>query len=212
MNAKLINQWEKLKENPSETYKSFFIAEKKFLEDNIPESSIVLDIGCGSGEHLVFLSKTVKEVYGIDNDENAISRAKVNTTNLKNVKILLEDAEKMNFKNNYFDRVICMGTTFGNFGSTQSKVLLEIRRILKNKGLFLFSIYNENALDERLWMYKKYCKSVEVKDNGIVFIDKVISKQFFEEEIRKILGNNGFEIVEIVKRDIFYLIKAGVKK
>lgn len=206
-----IEQWEKVRENPTESYKKSFIFEKNFLIKDIPKNSILLDVGCGSGDCIKYLSQISKEIFGIDNDENAIKKCNNNLKSLKNVKIIFADADKIPFKNDFFDAILCMGTTFGNFSETKYKILSEIERVLKKKGIFIFSIYNENALKDRLIIYKKYWKEVIDKGNGKIIINGVLSEQFSEQEIREILDKAGFIIDKIEKPGIFYLIKCKKK-
>jgi ubiquinone/menaquinone biosynthesis C-methylase UbiE len=91
---------------------------------------------------------------GIDNDEKAINKCKKKIAKLDNVRIFLEDAEKTHFQDAEFDIATMIGT-FCNLGETKSKVLLETKRVLKDNGILILTIYNENALEERLKLYKK---------------------------------------------------------
>mgnify|MGYP001570228853 FL=1 len=211
MKSETITDWENVHKNPTKSYKEFFEKEKEFLKNKILKDSVVLDIGCGTGELIKILSLLVKKIIGIDNDEEAIKRCNKNLKDINNAEIFLEDGEKMHFKDNTFDFVICMGTTFGNFSETKFIVLKEIKRVLNKNGSFIFSIYNELALNERLTIYKNYWKGFFEKDNGVVIYKNVISEQFSEEDIKKILGKANFEIEELVKGKIFYIIKAKIK-
>ena len=209
MESKTIDYWEKLIQNPPENFKNDLVKEEKFLKNNLSKKDVVLDIGCGTGRTMKILNGLCKEIIGVDNDIEAIKRCKENIKMLTNVKIILEDAEKMNFSDNFFDKIIISGTTFGNFGDTWDKILFEIKRVLKPEGVFLFSIYNENALKNRLKVYERYNKgefTIE-KKGKVVFTKGFVSEQFSEKEIRKILEKTGFEIEEIRKEKIFYLIK-----
>lgn len=212
MKNQIIEQWEKVMENPTESYKKSFEFEKEFLIDNVPKNSILLDIGCGTGNFIKYLAQFSKKIIGIDNDKNALNKCKNNIYNLDNARIISADAEKIPFADNYFNIIICMGTTFGNFGETKYKILSEIKRVLRNKGLFIFSIYNEDALEERMIIYKKYWKRVIDKGNGKVIIDGVLSEQFSESEIKEILKKAEFEIIKMEKKGLFYIIKTQINK
>ena len=213
MKSKTINYWEQIEKHPTESYKEFFVEEKKFLQENVPKESIVLDLGFGTGKAIKILSPIAKKIIGIDNDKKAIEKCKNNVKSLKNVKVSLQDAEKTHFKDNSFDVVVCMGSTFDNFGETKTKILLEIKRVLKNKGLFILGVYNENALKARLKFYKMLSKEFILKGKGkVIFNKSIISEQFSEDEIRTILKKNKFKILNITKGKIFYLIKTQIKK
>jgi ubiquinone/menaquinone biosynthesis C-methylase UbiE len=133
MESKSIDMWDKMVEDASDGFKEYFEEEEKFLRDNINQSDEVLDLGCGTGRTLMVISPISKSVVGIDNDKNAVRSAKRNTNGLTNTKILLEDAEETSFKDNTFD-VIFIGLTFVNFAETKTKILNEIKRILKKMG------------------------------------------------------------------------------
>ncbi len=213
MESKTITPWDKLMNNPPQKFKNYIIEEEKFLKENIKEKDIVLEIGCGTGRTMQIISKLCREIIGIDNDKSAVNEGVKKIHGLKNAKIIFEDGEKMSFSNSYFDKIF-IGFTFSNFGNTKDKILFEIKRVLKNNGLLLFNVYNEFSLDDRLKNYERYdAGNFIVKENGLVeFNYDAISEQISEKQIRKILIDNNFEILEIKKLDIFYLIKARNKK
>lgn len=209
MKSETINVWNAMVQNPPDSFKKYFDEEKKFIENNILKDDTVLDLGCGTGRTIKIISKISKKVIGIDNDKDAVNTGKKNIKELKNAELILEDAEKMHFENNSFD-IVFIGLSFVNFGKTKYKILEEIKRILKDNGKLIFSVYNENALDERLKTYKKFDKrDLEISKEGTIKFDsEAISEQFSKEEIRAILKKAGFQILEIKKGEIFYLIKA----
>jgi ubiquinone/menaquinone biosynthesis C-methylase UbiE len=61
----------------------------------------------------------------------------------------------MHFEDNIFDYVLCLGNTFGNFGKNKYKILREMKRVTKNNGKIILSVYSEKALPERIKGYKK---------------------------------------------------------
>ncbi len=208
MESKTISVWDRLVENASKSYKEYFEEEKKFLEDKISKSDVVLDLGCGTGRTIKIISPICKEIIGIDNDKNAVKNGKENIKDLSNAKILLEDAEKTSFKDKTFD-VVFIGLTFVNFGDTKTKILNEIRRILKNRGRLIFSVYNENSVSERTKMYKESgVDDFSIDNEGNIKFGFAISETFSKDRIIKILKKAGFKILDIKKGEIFYLIEA----
>ncbi|OGZ18890.1 MAG: hypothetical protein A2Z68_01275 [Candidatus Nealsonbacteria bacterium RBG_13_38_11] len=98
----------------------------------------VLDLGCGSGRHTVYLAKHGFEVYGID-----ISRTGIKMTR----KFLLKEKlkgnlkigsiyKKLPYKDNFFDAVISVQVLHHARIESIRKVIREIERVLKLKGLF----------------------------------------------------------------------------
>src|SRR4030042_3195653 len=94
----------------------------------------VLDIGCGDGDldKYVFRGKTID--VGMDNNENAIERAKKSGF-YKSVSF--EDAEHMSFKDNSFAMVIS-NSTFEHI-KNDKKAVSEVARVIKPGGSFIFT-------------------------------------------------------------------------
>jgi ubiquinone/menaquinone biosynthesis C-methylase UbiE len=104
--------------------------------------SRVLDIGCGAGRTTFHISKITNNVIGIDYAENMIQAAKQKYTDMD---FRVMDATKMEFPNNSFDVLI-----FSYNGiccifpeSKRIRALLEIKRVLNNNGVFIYSILNK---------------------------------------------------------------------
>lgn len=94
----------------------------------------VLEVGVGTGKNIPYYPDDA-EVTGIDFSERMIEKAKKKSSERDNVKVLLMDAEKMLFEDNFFDTVI----TSCVFCSVPDPVrgLEEIRRVCKNGGKIL---------------------------------------------------------------------------
>jgi ubiquinone/menaquinone biosynthesis C-methylase UbiE len=211
MKSKTISIWEQTINNPPLGYKEYFEAESNFLKKNLALNHTALDIGCGNGRSIEHMAPLVKNIIGIDNDNEAAIEAKEKLKTTSNVKIFFEDAEKTHFEDNYFD-VVFMGLTFVNLGETKHNVLSEIRRILKKDGKFIFSVFSEDALETRLSTYQEYEGGYTIIDErkGTVRFNKdgATSEQFSKSEIETILNDSGFKIDEIIKGKIYYLISA----
>ena len=96
--------------------------------------SPVLDIGCGFGEFAgVFFKHQVE--MGIDINENDLRLA---ASGKKYRKLRREDARQMTFANNSFSTVISM-SVMEHIPNTQ-KAIKEAYRVLKPKGLFVFTV------------------------------------------------------------------------
>lgn len=208
MKSKTIDIWEQTVKNPPKDYQEYFIAEERFLLSNISKDLIVLDVGCGAGRTMRKISPFVKKVIGVDNDPEAIKISKENLGNIDNAEVYLEDVEKTHFEDKIFD-VIFIGLTFCNFSESKYKIISEIKRILKDDGKFIFSVFNENALSSREETYKFYEGGYTVinRSKGLVKFNKdnAISEQFNKDEIRDILNKTTFKIEETAKGKMFYI-------
>lgn len=92
----------------------------------------ILDIGCGTGSNINFLSK-FGEVYGVDNYKLAIDYCK--RKGYKNIK--LSQAYKLPYPNSYFN-IITMLDVLEHI-EDDKKALMEAKRVLKKDGLIVIT-------------------------------------------------------------------------
>jgi len=109
---------------------------KAVLEDCGKTSGSLLDVGCSLGIFSDFFSRDF-EVTGIDIDENALEYAK---KKWPKPSFILRSGEETGFDDNAFDVVICAGV-YEHVQNPQ-RLLNEIRRILKPKGVCYFTAMN----------------------------------------------------------------------
>ncbi len=209
-NMQNIDYWEKLLENAPKSYKKLFDLERKILRKVVTKDSRVLEVGCGKGRSLRDIIDITKNLVGIDNNEKAFKDGKRNFENHPSIKILLADAIDIPFKDKSFDFVICM-TTFVNFGNKKYKALGEMKRVLKEDGKIIISVYGENALSDRMKMYKKMgqaIKKVNEKTGKVVFDEQWednVSEQFSEEDLKEIFNKLKLKIIKMKKAGIGYV-------
>lgn len=86
----------------------------------------VLDLGCGTGFHLKHAN------IGLDISIEMLKRAK------KQKPLVLGDGEKLPFKSEIFDTVLCMLSTI-NLCKNPKKIAEEIKRVLKPNGILILS-------------------------------------------------------------------------
>lgn len=147
-----------------------------------------LDLGCGIGQ----FSKELME-YGYDVTSADISNIALNKVKEFNPNIVQVDMrEKLPFENEEFDLVFA-NLSIHYFSDLDTKKLIqEIKRILKNGGLFIGSVNGIQGIER-------------VKDTGqlIEYHYYFNKRQFFrffdEEDLRKYL--NIFEILKIDERE-----------
>lgn len=120
-------------------FNPFLLSSYRYLYKLLKEKckdKIVLDYGCGKGIHLVKLARVAREVVGIDLSEKSLEMAKkrIQKQGIKNAKVILMDAEKMEFEDNSFD-VVFDGGTFSSLDL--DKALPEIWRVLKPQAVLI---------------------------------------------------------------------------
>lgn len=200
--------WVNLLRNLPESYKKWFGEEKKYLQKIITIDAKVLEVGCGDGRSIFDILSKTKNVIGIDHDDRAVADATNNFSKYSSIKILKADATQLPFNNEEFDFVICM-TTFANFADKKFKALEEMKRVLKESGKIIISVFSEDALGERMKIYKESgAKIKEIKNGTVVFDESFgdnISEQFTKEQLEDIFSRANLKIEDMTKVNIAYL-------
>lgn len=115
---------------------------------------VVLDLCCGNAALAQYVSKTCKEIHGIDHSEVLLSAAKKlkGQNDIDNLRLRLSDAMKIDevYKENFFDKSYCY-FSFQYFNRNKRELLLQkLSRITKRKGwIFLGDIPDKN----RMWNF-----------------------------------------------------------
>ena len=121
------------------------------LSENVPNNSIVLDVGCGQGRFGEILKKKGCKLYGIDLDEEAIKYANMSGNYDKTfiLDITKKDSiEYDSFLNEINEKidVIILSDIFEHIADPTS-LLLECYNILKEYGIILVSVPNIAHVD-----------------------------------------------------------------
>ncbi|MNL00749.1 Demethylrebeccamycin-D-glucose O-methyltransferase [compost metagenome] len=109
----------------------------------IADRDIILEIGPGNGTHVGHLMEIGSNVryYGVDISDTMVAEAvKINEGLLHTGKVSFEltGADKLNFSNNFFDKIFTVNTLY--FWEYPALYAQEILRILKPGGIFCLAI------------------------------------------------------------------------
>jgi tRNA wybutosine-synthesizing protein 2 len=152
--------------------------EIKLLDEHTRGS--VLDIGCGTGFHLAWLSENKPEckLTGLDISKDMLRSAKHNAPAAKFVD---GKAEQLPFEDNIFDTAICMFSTLNLCDYT--KALAEMFRVLRPNGKLILSVSS-------VW-------DNDGKPEKRIRIEKEILRLhlFDANELKKELERTGFKII-----------------
>lgn len=113
--------------------------------NNLSKKSVIADIGCGNGRHLIPAANHCKKVYGLDVSTELlfIVQQKLIDNNVKNVELVHSDAVNLPLKNNSVDAVLYIATMH-NIAERfrRIKSLEEINRILRKDGKAIISVWS----------------------------------------------------------------------
>lgn len=143
----------------------------EIIISHLPRGKKVLDVGCGSGFSTYAYYPYCTELYGVDYSAQAISQAKEKYPHIKFVEA---DIEKLPFKDNEFDVVICQGVLHHLIKTASGEDLTwKLRKALKeidrvSKGLLLIS--EVNALNPlRKYKEKTYYPKIKRNEQSYTF-------------------------------------------
>ena len=120
---------------------------KVFSENKVQK---VLDVGCGTGDHVIDLAKKGFEAVGIDRSKAMINEANRRKKNMseaarekgKFIKMDMEDACCSKFKKGSFDAVLFMGNTISHNPHKYRDAVKDAARVLTDKGVMIFQVTN----------------------------------------------------------------------
>jgi ubiquinone/menaquinone biosynthesis C-methylase UbiE len=127
----------------------------------------VLDLGCGSGRHVILLAKKGFNVYGTDISKEGIDLTQKNLKEL-GLKAELKISscyEKFPFTDNFFDAVISTQVIHHNYIEKIRYCISEIERVLKKDGIFFVTVA------ARIMNKKRPVKLKKVKPRTYIPID-----------------------------------------
>ena len=185
----------------------------------------VLDVACGTGRMLreVFSIKKDIEYFGIDTSKEMIKQLKEKAKKLgveKNIKIKISDAEKMPFKDGFFDIVYSFHLLWHLEKEVQGKIIKEMSRVCKNEGIIIFDILNKNFVWEKMKrlfgkasedLYKlslREAKNIIIKD---IRIEKLNDAPIKNDSLYRIF-NLINKIRKILPSSFYHMLYLKVKK
>jgi ubiquinone/menaquinone biosynthesis C-methylase UbiE len=166
----------------------------------------VLDLGCGTGRHLIYFAKNGFDVYGMDVAEEGIRLSKkwLKGEGLKaNLKVG-SMYEKLLYKDNYFDAVISIQALHHERIINVRKAIKEVERILKPNGLVFMTFFRRRLkscppntiIKKRKWQKADYIVieprtyvPIEGHEKGLahyMFNKEEIKKEFHKFKIHDV--------------------------
>lgn len=142
---------------------AFTYGRKKILQDldsmikMLPAGSKILDIGCGTGYFMHYLSKKGFRVYGVDLSREMIQNLR---TIYSDLHVQPADARQLPFEDETFDAVISIETL--RYFEDRLSPLQEAHRVLKKEGVGFFTVAPFYSLNF-YGFYNRLCHLLKLK-------------------------------------------------
>lgn len=195
--------------NPPKPIQEFLDQEIKFIKKYIKPNKVILEVGCGYGRLVKILSKNAKKVVGIDFSKPLLDKAKKNLFDKKNVELFLMNAEDIKFGNRSFDYVLCLDASFGNMPSIELKTLKQMKRVCKQNGEIIISVFSENAKKAQIENYTRIgLKNIRDDGKAIHTDEGFYSRRFTKDNLKELFDKINLKCKIIKICSINYIVIA----
>jgi len=165
-----------------------------FKEANV---SRVLDLGCGSGRHTIYLTEKGFTVYGIDISDVGVKTARswLHTAGLHAV-LMTGSIVELLYEDNFFDGIFL----YDSLQHIQNRelVLNECLRVIKDDGVIVVIEWSKKQIEID---YKKYGYKIDFVDpinylkQDDVVIEEPSTTKFIQSRIASHKETNGVQII-----------------
>jgi ubiquinone/menaquinone biosynthesis C-methylase UbiE len=180
---------------------AFLRAELDLLHSVITEGMPVIDVGWGTGRHLLRLSERLRLGLGVEYEHSYIAEA-VRRAKAPHLHFITCDASAIPVVA-AFDEAMCLTNTWGTM-SDKTGVLREMRRLAPKPGTRLLSVYSKASVPSRREWYRRLGHAVlEETSEYLVTEGGFRSEQFSEARLRSLVGDGAIRPLA----DIAYVVR-----
>jgi ubiquinone/menaquinone biosynthesis C-methylase UbiE len=171
---------------------------------NISNENKILELGHGNAGHVEYLFKkeTNLNYYGLEMSELMFQEAQEINKNYiakKQAHFSIYNGNDIPFEESFFDKIFTVNTIY--FWQNPEKMLLEIYRVLKIKGIFCLTFAQESFMKQL--PFTQYGFELYTTEKAENLIEKTLFKIKYSETLKeKIKSNTG----ELVNRDFTTII------
>jgi len=165
---------------------AFLQAEWALLREMITDEMRVIDIGCGTGRHLLALQNRLGLGLGVDYERSYVTEAAQHAP--QHVHFVASDAAAVPARG-VFDFAVCLTNTWGTM-SDKAGVLREMRRVAPQPGTRLLSVYAPASVPPRREWYRRLGHMVVRETSDYLESDGGFRSEHFDEDrLRRLVGD-----------------------
>ncbi|AQW86795.1 SAM-dependent methyltransferase [Campylobacter pinnipediorum subsp. caledonicus] len=165
-----------------------------FCFRNLPKKASVLDVCCGAGRHVRFLSENDFKTYACDVAEGAIEYTGnlINSLNLKADLKVIKTIANLPYDNNAFDALISSNALFYATKDELEQNAHEIYRVLKEGGKAFLTLRSINDY--------RHINAVQNGKYDVIVYEKDNSRQGYKENGMKCHNFDKEEVLRIYSK------------
>jgi SAM-dependent methyltransferase len=166
---------------------AFLRAELDLLHQVVKEGMRVLDVGCGTGRHLILFRDRVRLGVGVDYERSYIAEA-ARRAGAGHLHFITGDATAIPIVA-VFDFAICLTNTWGTMAD-KAGVLREMRRLAPRPHTRLLSVFSEASVAARREWYRRLGHAVvEETDEYLLTEGGLRSEHFSDARLQGLIGD-----------------------
>lgn len=173
--------------------------------DKLKLNANVYDLGCGNGRNMINNNSKKLNFIGIDNCENFVKICKSKNLNVFNANIT-----QIPLESNSADAIICIAV-FHHLANFDNRInaLMEMKRLIKNNGKILLSIWSINQPPKTRRSFNNYGNNIVLWNK----YGKIYERYYYIfklDEIKELFKKCGLMIINYeysCGNEIFTLIK-----
>lgn len=162
-----------------------------------PKSKCLLDVGCDRGNITKEFLKKTQQVYGVDNNADAISYGK---KHYKGIKLVVAKGERLPFSAKKFDTVV-MGDVLEHV-SDEKKTISEVHRVMEDNGTLVLSVPHKglfrfiDTFNMKFYFPKLYKWWKGKNYNPDVYKIQPWHRHYSLNDLKRLFGNK-FKIIKV---------------
>jgi SAM-dependent methyltransferase len=181
---------------------AFLRAEIDLLHDLLKEGMRVLDLGCGTGRHLVLVRDRLRLGVGVDYERSYIAEA-ARQAGIGHLHFITGDATAIPIVA-VFDFAICLTNTWGTMAD-KAGILREMRRLAPRPQTRLLSVFSETSVASRREWYRRLGHAVVEETPEYLLTDGGLrSEHFSDARLRDLIGDCTIRPVADIARAVIF--------